>query len=188
MPLLLLAVLVCCHEPASSSAPRISVLLEPAAITMFEGERVPVAARVSRNGASWSDAPLVWSSDAPAVATVDAGGVITGVSAGGTTVRATVDGVSADVRVAVSPGCRNPSISISPASSLLRVGDTLTFVAATCPRTDVQEFSWRTTDSTIGTITSNGVLTARGAGEALVLVSLRADSTRSAVASLRVTR
>lgn len=32
------------------------------------------------------------------------------------------------------------------------------------------------------------LLTARGAGEALVLVSLRADSTRSAVASLRVTR
>lgn len=62
-----------------------------------------VATARDRTGAVVSDQPVVWSTDAPSVATIDATGVLTAVGAGTVRLTATVAGRRADVDRTVRP-------------------------------------------------------------------------------------
>src|SRR5579871_5432311 len=66
----------------------------PKTIVAGSAERLTAIAR-TENGNPRSDAKVTWSSDKPAVATVDAAGLVTGVAPGSATIKATSDDASA---------------------------------------------------------------------------------------------
>lgn len=75
--------------------PTMSLQVPPVVAT---NATLPATATVSN-----STTPVTWSSDAPAVATIDGGGAITGVAPGQTVIRATSGSLSASASVNVIP-------------------------------------------------------------------------------------
>jgi uncharacterized protein YjdB len=115
---------------------------------------------------------VTWSSSNPSVATVSPLGLITAVSAGSTTITATSSGKTASVVVNTSlvPVSTVTLSATKPAqigrtiqlSSLLKssTGTTLT--------TDQRVLGWASTDTTVATVSSTGVLTGVSAGTTVV--------------------
>ncbi len=118
---------------------------------------------------------IAWSTADTDVATVSASGVVTGVGVGTTTVSATVEGVTGSGTVEVQP-VPVASVQITPDSSLLDVGDTLTLAAATLdanaqPLTG-RAVLWTSTDSGVATVdASTGLVTALTAGGTTVIAT-----------------
>jgi hypothetical protein len=86
-----------------------------------------VAARTP-NGDPREDAPVAWTSETPRVATVDAAGLVTGVSAGKATIVATSGAATARSTVTV---VANPvrTLNVTPRAAQARTGDVVRFSA-----------------------------------------------------------
>lgn len=119
------------------SSPVARVDIGPVRHTLAVGGRVKLDATPrSSNGDPRSDATVVWTSDAPRVATVDSAGVLTGVGPGRANITATVDSAGSTVAVTVARSTLT-GLSIDPASAKARTGDVVRLNArATGPGAD----------------------------------------------------
>jgi hypothetical protein len=129
-----------------------------------------------------------WTVAIPAVATINASGMVTGVTAGSTTVTASQNGISGSATLDVT-GKSVTSISVSPAMATALVGDTLQFGAtATYNNGSTANVSstasWSVVRPSTATINSSGLATGVTAGSTMVTASL---SGISGTASLTVT-
>ncbi len=117
---------------------------------------------------------FTWSSSNNAVATVDATGRVTGVSEGQVSIVATgsSSGVSGTATVTVS-GRLPAVIAITPTVNVLRPTQTLTLAATSTDPADA--FTWASSDTSIATITPDGVVAAVVEGE----VTITATGTNS---------
>jgi hypothetical protein len=91
-----------------------SVTVSPATATISRDESVQLTATpLDASGDPLPDAPVVWTSSSPGVATVGSSGQVTGVAAGTATIRATSGEVWGQAAVTVTvpppPGSREPS-------------------------------------------------------------------------------
>lgn len=151
-----------------------SVAIDPATLSLAETETrtVQVIAR-DADGRVVSDRAATFISRDPAVATVTPAGVVTAVSAGSTTLTATVDGVRAQAAIAVSPA-RVASVSITPAPLLLEIGEQVQ-LRATVRDTRGRDLpglpvTWRV-DNANAVITTAGLVTARQPGYLTIYAS-----------------
>ncbi len=119
-----------------------------------------------------------WTSDKPSVATVDAGGVVTGIGPGTAVIKASAEGASNTTTVAV---VRNNlrSLAIEPRSTTARTGDVVHFTAKGTPSSD---FTPRWSVSVSGaTIYSDGAFVAEQPGTYIVNASSGNVSTTASV-------
>ena len=119
-----------------------------------------------------------WTSDKPSVATVDAGGVVTGIGPGTAVIKASAEGASNTTTVAV---VRNNlrSLAIKPRSTTARTGDVVHFTAKGTPSSD---FTPRWSVSGSGaTIYSDGAFVAEQPGTYIVNASSGNVSTTASV-------
>ncbi len=79
--------------------PVVTISLSSTSLNLYEGDSYQLTAIVKPNDAT--DKTVVWSSDAPAVATVDQMGLVVGISAGTATISASAGGKVATCSVAV---------------------------------------------------------------------------------------
>ena len=111
-----------------------------------------------------------WSSETPTIATVSATGLVTPVSVGSATIKATAKGstVSGTYTVKVV-GEAVPATSISLASDAETVdaGDTVTLTATVLPENSTDEVIWTSSDDTVATV-EDGVVTGVKAGTATI--------------------
>jgi plastocyanin len=110
--------------------PKIASLeIEPPAYPIVAGsvEKLAVTARTS-NGDPRSDAVIKWTSEKPAVASVDAAGLVTGITPGSVTIKATSEGASGKVSFEVVRDAVR-KLTIKPASADARTGDVVHFSA-----------------------------------------------------------
>ena len=117
---------------------------------------------------------LEWSSSAPAVASVNATGVVTGVSLGQATISATGEGRTGTALITVSP-TPIATIGISPNGGNLPAGGTLLFVAtprdASGQALTGRQLEWRSSNDAVATISASGLLTAISPGSVTITVS-----------------
>ncbi len=92
----------------------LTVSLNPTVLSLNVGSTSQITGTVSHNVAA---AEWVWASSNPAVATVDANGMVTAVSAGTATITLTVRGVSASAQVTVAAPAPAPTPSSTTATS-----------------------------------------------------------------------
>ena len=142
-----------------------SLSVSLAALALEGGEEQTVTVSYSPSDAK--DINIVWKSEDTETATVDENGVIKGVNTGETviTVTDTVTGKSADVKVTVN-GLELPSsMSFDKESVTLEVGEKYQSVLCFTPE-DITNTSaiFYTTDSSIASVTNEGIITAKGAG------------------------
>jgi len=96
--------------------PVANVVVRPSAVNAVVGSTTPLIATVfdaAQN--SLADRTVTWTSSNQGVATVDAGGVVTAVSAGSATITATTDnGIGTPVNGTLSVTCANPLVFGTP--------------------------------------------------------------------------
>ncbi len=123
---------------------------------------------------------LMWSSDASGVATVDASGVVTGVSVGSATITATsVSGsYTATKDITVNPVIPVTGIEdISGGVATLPQGITMQLSAALIPSTATNSgITWSSSDSTKATVSSSGLVTALLTGEVTITATTTTGS------------
>ena len=106
-----------------------SVSIAPtSAPLMVRGTLKLDATAQASNGVPRHDVAVVWTSETPSVATVDAAGFVVGVAPGTATLRASAEGVSSTVTVNV---VANPvrALAIEPSGAKARTGDVVRFTA-----------------------------------------------------------
>jgi len=103
--------------------------IEPLAHPIVAGsaERLSATARTV-NGEPRSDAAVKWTSDKPAIATVDAAGLVTGGAPGSATIKATSDDATGKLTVQIVRDTVR-KLTIKPANADARTGDVVHFAA-----------------------------------------------------------
>jgi plastocyanin len=144
--------------------------------------RLSAVARTSE-GNPRNDAPLSWTSSNPEVATVDAAGVVLGVSTGEAKINASSGGGSGSVSVTVVKSGLT-GLSIEPRSATARTGDVVRFnVRARSGKADNYAVRW-TVSGPAATIDADGGFVAELPGSYVITA---ASGPQEAIASVVVT-
>jgi plastocyanin len=124
------------------------------------------------------DVPIAWRSESPGVATVDAAGIVTGVSAGRAVIRATSEDGSGTLALNVTD---NPiaRFTVQPGSTTARTGDVIRFKASAGTQT-IPAVQW-----SIGgegaAIDAEGVFVAERAGTYIITAAVGSQATTASV-------
>jgi serine/threonine-protein kinase len=178
------------HSPGTSPSAIAAIDIAGTPPALEIGQVVQLSASAKNQlGAIVDSAPVRWSSRDSTVARVSAAGLLTAVAAGSTAITATsgasAESVDVTVRapaapIAVAPaGPRVPSrpaiasLRVSPRSATLEIGDTATVsVFARDARGTLvaaRSVNWGSSDRTIATVSTTGVVTGVAAGTATIL-------------------
>ena len=132
----------------------------------------PLTATVrDQNGARMSGAPVSWTSSNTQVATVSPAGVVTALSNGSTTIRATSGSASGSASVTVEQVAASLALSTT-SIPFTALGDTvrLTATVADGGGTAIPgaTATWESSDGAVATVSSTGLVTAVGNGSAMI--------------------
>ena len=162
-------------------------VVEPTTASVMVGRTLqPTFTVIDASGATVARVPQ-WTSANPAIATVDANGLITGVAVGTTTVTGTVDNLSANIEVTVIPAAA--TMTIAPSTLTIAMGETVDFTvtmtaadgSAITDRTVV----WTTSEPFRMLIDSKGHGTARNGGP-VTITATAGDLSASAQVNVTV--
>lgn len=164
-----------------------SVSVSPKELTLTEGETTTLTASVAPRNAS--DKSVTWSSNNSTVARVSDAGIVTARSVGSAKITVkTVDGsktasCSLTVKAKTIPV---QGVSIDKASITMAVGDTQTLTATVTPLTATDKsVTWSSGNTSVATVSSTGVVTAKGVGTATITVTTN-DGGKTAMCSVIV--
>ena len=113
---------------------------------------------------------VTWSSDNTSIATVNSNGEVKGVNKGVTTIFATTENgktTSCEVNVITIEAT---SISL-PVSQTLKVGETVTLTYNMSPSNATNSVTWKSTDTSIATVSSSGMVTGKAEGSTSITVT-----------------
>ncbi len=168
--------------------PVASVTVLPSSATVTVGGTVALQIVVYDSaGHTLSGRPVVWATSSAQVARVDSAGTVTGVAAGSATITGTVEGrtASSSVSVAVVPVA---AVTVAPGSASLTTGQATSLVAtATDANGNVlsgRQFTWSSANTSVGTVSAQGLVTATGAGSTTISAT---SEGRSGSAQIAVT-
>jgi trimeric autotransporter adhesin len=166
-----------------------AVILSPSQVSVEAGGTRQLTAQVTDDqGNVLTGRPITFSTNNAAVATVSTAGVVTGVAIGSATITATSEGKTgtADVTVTAVPVA---TVEISPPSLDMTVGQgrQLTAIAKDARGTVLagRAAAWSSGAPSVVTISSTGVVTAVGAGSAIVFATIE-GRTASATVNVRL--
>jgi uncharacterized protein YjdB len=165
------------------------VTLDQHFITLIQGEDMKLTATVFPVLAA--NRGVTWTSSHPAIASVDADGLVTALTAGVSTVTVTTDdgGKKTTCTVVVLPlGGSVPvkNVLISPVAASIYKGRTLQLYATVLPcNASNKAVAWASSNPAVATVDENGKVTALAVGEANITV-ITADGSKSAVCRLTV--
>lgn len=155
-------------EPPAVVAAAVSVT--PMSVSVLVGATTPLTA-IARNAAGSPIArAIVWSTGNSSVASVAVNGVVTGIAAGTTTIRATADGVFGEATITVTP-VPVAAVAILPVSPLVP-GETITAQATVRDASNAvlanRAVTWSSGAESVATITTAGVITAVKMGSVMI--------------------
>ena len=122
---------------------------------------------------------FTWSSSNTSIATVNGNGLINAVSPGTAVITASLGNASASCTVTVTAF----TLTLNKTSASLPVGGTTTLTATVNPSYSGDVISWSSSDDSIATVSSSGVVTGHSAGNATITATL---GTVSASCNVRV--
>ncbi len=152
-----------------------SIALTPTSASLVEGQTTQLNAEVrSSSGAVLTGRTVVWSSANPSVANVSSAGLVSGVSPGSTTITASSEGRTASASISVSARPVS-AIIVSPSQLALTVGQTVRLSAqVTDANGNVlsgRAVAFRSDNTTIATVATDGTVTAIAAGSTTIAVT-----------------
>jgi uncharacterized protein YjdB len=181
-----MAVLITGSAPGDSAAARAAsaslLTREPASVTLFPGESVRITPLTIREDGSPTPAGRVtWKSLKPEIAGVDTAGVVTGLGPGRTVIQvSTSSRLMATLQVDVS----QPDFVLSPTRLALGPGelDTLRVTVPTQGNREIRGLvRWHSTDSSIVSVGSTGIVQGRAPGQAEIVATGFSQERKAAV-------
>lgn len=141
--------------------------IHPQSIEIVKGETCPLSVTVEPEGASADG--IIWTSDKPETASVDADGNVSAIAAGEATVKATLSGLSASCKVTVK-GPAAESLTINVGKATISIGEQLQLNVSVSPEdADISDINWTSSDSGIADVDpESGLVTAIAAGSATI--------------------
>ena len=123
---------------------------------------------------------VAWSSSSPGIATVSATGLITAVSAGTVAIKATIDGVVGTLGITVSATTGTSgtvtTVRVTLAQAVVQVGGTTQATAlaldARSNAVSAGAPTWSSSNSSVATVSSSGVVTAIAIGQATIQATI----------------
>lgn len=145
-----------------------SVSLDKTAITLKAGDTETLTATVSPKNVTY---PVVtWESSDPNVAIVS-NGVVTAIGVGSATVRAMCGGYTANCTVTVE-ATPVESVELNLQTATLKIGQNLQLTATVTPDNATDKtVNWTSSDTSVATVDTNGVVTALQKGTATITAS-----------------
>lgn len=166
------------------------ISLEAGSTSIAIGGTTSVEVSYTPNAANVKN--VTFSSNATSVATVSSEGIITGVSAGNARITATAEAansgtVTAYVDITVT-SIAVSGVTVSPASKSLTIGETQQLVATVSPSNATNKnVTWTSDATSVATVSSAGLVTAKAPGTATITVKSSADNTKKATCTITVT-
>ena len=172
-----------CGDEATAPAPpppppppvATTVAVTPASVQFSSlGDTARLSAEVrDQDGRAMPGAAVTWTSSDPAVASVDASGLVTGAGNGTATVTASSGSASGSAAVSLEQAIE--AVTVSPDTTALLVGDTVRLTAAAFDAlgSEVADaaFSWSSADTLVAAVDTAGLVTGVGPGEAEIAAS-----------------
>lgn len=165
------------------------ITVTPASATIFVGNTTTLTANVTPANAS--NQSVTWSSSNTNVATVNANGVVTGVSEGVATITATTadGGYTATATITVNP-VRVTGVTLDQSTITLRTSGTTTqqLTATIAPANATNKnVTWTSANTSIATVSNTGLVTAVAPGTTTVTVTTE-DGGYTATCTVKVQR
>ncbi len=154
-----------------------SVTVTPAALTGTVGQTGQLTAVVTdANGNTMTGQTITWTSSKTSVATVNGSGLVTAVSAGTATITASTSGKSGTASVTVAAAAPVvASVTVAPSSVSNSVGQTAQLSAVVKDGSGNtmtgQSITWSSSNSSVATVNTSGVVTSVAAGTATITAS-----------------
>jgi uncharacterized protein YjdB len=173
-----------------SSAGLSSITITPAGFSIASGQSKQLSALgVYSDGTSHDVTSLATWTAIGASATVNSSGLVTGVSAGNSTITATIGSATASATATVS-AAQLTSIVVAPATASIAAGQTQSFTASGIfsdgSTTDItNSVTWNSSATNFATISAAGLATGVSAGSASITAS--SGSVTSSPATLTIT-
>jgi hypothetical protein len=156
---------------AVSPATLASLQVTPATPSVAQGASTPLVATGTYTDGSTANltASATWVSASPAIALVNAGGLVTGVAVGSTTLTATSGSISGSVTLTVTAPLTVTLIEVSPTSASLPLNATQDFQALVTWSNGTRlnmtyDVQWTSLNNAVATIDNMGHATAQAAG------------------------
>lgn len=162
-----------------------SVTLDKSTLSLSNGSTSTLTATVSPTDAG--DTSVSWASSNTAVATVDSSGKVSAWSVGTAVITVTtVDGSKTATCTVTVTAVVVSSVVLDITSKSLDVGKTVLLTATVKPDNAANKnLIWMSSDASVATVDSNGVVTAVKAGSAVITVKT-ADQSKTATCSITV--
>ena len=160
------------------------VTLNKTTLTLAKGNSESLTAAIAPDNAT--DKEVTWSSSRTSVATVDASGKVTAVAAGTATITVSTNDGSKKATCEVTVNVPVTGVTLDNTTLTITVGGTSTLTANVAPNdaTD-KDVTWSSSDSSVATVNTNGVITAVAAGKATVTVTTK-DGNKTATCVVTV--
>lgn len=149
-----------------------SITMDDEALTLERGDDTRLTVTVTPQDAD--DTSVTWRSNNPGIASVEGNGRVTAIEVGTAVITATTNdgsGLSARCTVTVTPKEVN-DISLNKETLEMEIGDIERLTAIVSPDdADDKTVTWQSTDAKVASVNSDGVVTARNAGEATIIAT-----------------
>ncbi|PGH40700.1 MAG: hypothetical protein CRN43_01420 [Candidatus Nephrothrix sp. EaCA] len=166
-----------------------SIAITPSPASVAAGSTQQLTANVLPEDAT--DKEVTWSSSHPDKATVDANGLVTGLTEGRATVTATAkdgSGVTGVVELTVTPK-KVTSIAVTSSLTSVAAGSTQQLTAAVLPEDAAnKEVEWSSGDISKATVDANGLVTGVAAGAVTITATAKDGSGVTGAVVLTVTQ
>ena len=167
-----------------------TVAVAPDSAALLVGDTVRLSATVlDARGGEVAGAEVAWSSGDTLVATVNSGGLATGIGAGAAEITAASAGVEGRARLVVETAAPT-TVAVSPDSvSLMALGDTVRLAAEVFDQIGRAmpgaAVAWSSGDTLVATVDPAGLVTARGGGTAAITASSGSASGSASVSVMQ---
>ena len=162
------------------SAPITTLAITPTSTTITAGGTVQLSAHATdASGNTLTGRSVAWQSSDNSIATVTTGGLVTGNRVGDASLTGTSEGKSAHATVHVNAGAAS-SVAVTPGSIGLAAGNTQqlssTIKDASGNILTGLAVTWSTSNSSVGTVSSSGLVTASHTGTATITATANGKS------------
>jgi hypothetical protein len=168
--------------PSSITDARLTLTVSPSHATLFVDDSSRLIARLVDEQGTPVPAPLAWSVENPAVASVDLTGLVHARGEGTTTVRVTARGETAAATIAVSTD--NGTLTVSPTGASLWVDATQQFRATLTDRngdTLSATPQWTSNNTAVATVDQAGLVRGIGTGSTTIQATVGTQVATAAV-------
>lgn len=172
--------------PPSPPPAAVTAMVEVAGLSggMRVGQTVQLSATAKdAAGNALSGRSFTWASTSEAVASVSAGGMVTSLTPGTATIRATADGKTGEVTLSITPRPVG-SVTVSPQAASIVVGATQQLTAVVYDTAGGaladRVVSWTSSDPAVAAVAANGMVSATGAGGPVTITASAEGKTGTA--------